>query len=105
MVDYHGAVTYLVDENRVFVDQNTHSAIVVHGTGISETQTVEELGEFFRKSSNKVSSHYGVGRDGRIAQYVLEKDGAAANCCLEPGYDPFWDRFGGDNLNLHTISI
>lgn len=105
MADYPGAIDYFVDKSRVFVSQNTHSAIVVHGTGIDAAQTVEQLGEWFRTNADQVSSHYGVGRDGRIAQYVLEKDGSAANCCLEPGYDPFWDQFGGDNLNVHTISI
>lgn len=105
MSDYPNAINYFVSSNRVFANQNSHSAIVVHGTGGVATQTVEQLGEWFRTNGDLVSSHYGVGRDGRVAQYVLESDGAAANCCVESGYDPFWDQFGGDNLNVHTISI
>lgn len=104
MVDYPGAISYLVDPSRVFIDQNSHSAIVLHGTGGTANQTVEALGDYFRTTPLMTSSHYGIGRDGRIAQYVLEKDGSAANCCLEPGYDPFWDQFPG-NKNLHTLSV
>ena len=51
------------------------------------------------------SVHYGIGRDGRLAQYVRESDGAGGNCCLDGNYDPFWNRFGGDNLNVHTLSF
>lgn len=105
MTDYPGALAYFVDSSRVFVNQNTHSAITLHGTGGNPAQTIEQLGDFFRTTPDKTSSHYGIGRDGRVAQFVWEKDGSAANCCLEPGYDPFWDQFNGDNLNIHTISI
>jgi hypothetical protein len=87
------------------VGQNSHSVIVLHGTGGVATQTVEELGDWFRSDPNETSSHFGVGRDGRIAQYVRLSDGAAANCCVESGYDPYWQLFDGDNLNHHTISI
>ena len=38
MADYPSAIDYFVDENRVFVSQNTHSAIVVHGTGIDRSE-------------------------------------------------------------------
>lgn len=38
--------------------------------------TVESLGEHFSKSSRQASSTYGVGKDGRIGQYVEEKDRA-----------------------------
>ncbi len=104
MSDYPGAISYLVDPSRVFIDQNSHSTIVLHCTAGTTSQTVEQLGDYFRTTSLMTSSHYGVGRDGRIAQYVLEKDGSAANCCLETGYDPFWNQFPG-NKNLHTLSI
>ena len=36
--------------------------------------TVESLGEQFSKSSRQASSTYGVGKDGRIGQYVPEGD-------------------------------
>jgi hypothetical protein len=103
--EYPDAIDYWVDRSHVFTNQNSHSAITLHGTGGVAHQTVEQLGEWFRTNPSLVSSHFGIGRDGRIAQYVHLSDGAGANGILEPGYDPFWDRFGGDNLNIHTISI
>jgi len=105
MADYPSAIDYFVDDSRIFKNQNDHKAIVVHGTGGSATQTVEQLGDYFRTTSLETSTHYGIGRDGRIAQYVHEADGAGGNCCLEAGHDTFWDQFNGDNLNLHTLSI
>ncbi|MBO4366256.1 MAG: N-acetylmuramoyl-L-alanine amidase, partial [Clostridia bacterium] len=36
--------------------------------------TVEELGEIFVPVARQASSNYGVGRDGRIALYVEEKN-------------------------------
>jgi N-acetyl-anhydromuramyl-L-alanine amidase AmpD len=105
MSDYPDAVEYLVDESRVFIDQNSHSAVVIHGTGGNAAQTAQQLGDFFRADPNMASSHYGIDRAGVICQFVLEKDGAAANCCIKAGHDPFWDQFNGDNLNIHTISI
>jgi hypothetical protein len=105
MADYPGAISYLVDEGRVFIDQNSHSAIVLHGTGGSATQTAQQLGDYFRTTPLMTSVHYSVDRSGVVCQYVREADGAAGNCCVESGHDVFWDQFGGDNLNLHTISI
>ncbi len=103
--EYPDAIDYFVDRSRVFVNQNSHSAVVLHGTGGSAAQTARQLGDYFRVNASQVSVHYGIDRDGVICQYVLEQDGAAGNCCLEAGHDPFWDQFGGDNLNKHTISI
>lgn len=42
--------------------------------------SVEGCGQVFQTS--KASSHYGIGPDGRIGQYVLEKD--RAWCCSHP---------------------
>ena len=36
--------------------------------------SVETLGRIFAKKSNKASSNYGIGADGRIGMYVEEKD-------------------------------
>lgn len=106
MSDYPGAIGYFVDRGRTFVNANTRKAIVIHKTASNaSSQSVEQLGNYFRTNTLVVSSHYGIGLDGRTAQYVLESDGAAANCCLEPGYDPFWDQFGGVNLNTVTLSV
>jgi len=105
MSEFPGARDRFVDESRVFVDQNTHSAIVCHGTGGSPTQTADQLGDFFETTPAMTSVHYGIDRAGNIDQYVLEKDGAGGNCCLTEGHDSFWDQFGGDNLNIHTLSF
>ncbi len=105
MSDYPDAIEYYVDRSRVFTNQNTHSAIVVHGTGGNPNQTAQQLGDYFRSNADMVSSHYGIDRNGVVAQYVQEQDGAGANCCIMPGHDTFWDQFGGDNLNKHTISV
>ena len=44
--------------------------------------------------------------EGEIVQCVLEKDGAGANCCLEAGHDPYWDKPGlPRDKNLCTISV
>lgn len=105
MAEYSTAISYLVDQSRVFIGQNSHAAIVLHGTGGSADQTAQQLGDYFRTTPLMTSVHYGVDRAGVVCQYVLESDGAAGNCCVEANHDAFWDQFGGDNLNLHTISI
>lgn len=104
MADYPGAIDYFVNESRVFPGQNDHKAIVLHGTGGAADQTVEQLGDYFRSTSLETSVHYGIGRDGRIAQYVHESDGAGGNGILDAGHDPFWDQYA-DNPNWHSLSI
>lgn len=105
MAEYPDAISYYVDRSRVFASRNSHSAIVLHGTGGNAAQTAQQLGDYFRTNSSMTCTHFGIDRNGVIAQYVSLNDGACGNCCLEPGHDPFWDQFGGDNLNIHTISI
>jgi hypothetical protein len=102
---YSEAIDYFVDSSRVFAGQNSHSAIVLHATAGPATWSAQQLGDYFRTTSAETSSHFGIDRAGVVCQYVSLADGAAANCCVEPGHDTFWDQFGGDNLNLHTISI
>ena len=36
--------------------------------------SIESLGNLFAQSSRKASSNYGIGSDGRIGQYVRERD-------------------------------
>lgn len=105
MADYPGAIDYFVDDSRVFVDQNSCETLVLHGTGGNAAQTAQQLGDWFRSDPNMASSHYGIDRSGVIAQYVREKDGAAANCCVDPGYDPFWQPFLSTYGNLNKCSI
>jgi hypothetical protein len=104
MSDFPGAIPYYVDRSRVFPNQNDHKSIVLHGTGGSASQTVEQLGDFFRTTPSMACTHYGIGRDGRIAQYCLEQDGAAGNGILEAGHDQFWNQYA-DNPNWHSLSV
>lgn len=106
-VDYARAFPLWVDpnytRNRLFYDCNPNFAIVIHKTaGFSN---VDDLGNYFAYTPLVTSSHYGVGQDGSVAQYVQESDGAAANCCLVGAYDPFWNDAPTANKNLCTISI
>lgn len=103
--EYSPAIDYFVDSSRVFQGQNSHSALVLHGTGGVATQTAQQLGDYFRTTPDETSVHFGVDRAGVVCQYVSLADGAAGNCCEETGHDTFWDQFSGDNLNIHTISI
>ena len=111
MAEYPGALDMFVDYGRVFVGANPGSciggpSIVIHKTaGFS---TIEELGQYFATTPEETSSHFGVGLDGRIAQFVHLGDGAAANCCVDAGnYDSYWNSYLGNykNLNMCTFSI
>jgi|SRR5579885_1142948 len=105
MAEFPGAIDCFVDESRVWTDQNDHAAIVLHCTASTNPdQTDIELGNYFQTNAARVSTHYGIDRTGAIAQYVLEKDGAAGNGILDPGHDPFWDQYA-DNPNWHSLSV
>jgi N-acetyl-anhydromuramyl-L-alanine amidase AmpD len=110
-VDYPQAIAMFVPSAKVFTGADPghrNPSIVIHKTaGFS---TIEQLGAFFGSlTETDASSHYGVGLDGRVAQFVSESDGAGGNCCLEAGHDTYWDQWAyGDqmtNLNLVTFSI
>lgn len=101
MIDYPGALPMFVDESRTFIDAKPGFALVLHKTG--GTPDLQSLANYFQNDSSMKSVHYGVDLDGTIGQFVLEKDGAGGNCCLEAGHDSFWPT--NINLNLITISI
>lgn len=101
MTDFQGAISMLVNEQRVFIDQNDHKWLVVHKT--AGFHTAQQVAEFFATDANEASTHYVVGQDGAIVQCVLEKDGAGGNCCLFPGHAAYLPT--GVNMNKHTISI
>ena len=105
--DYPDAIPMFVDESRVFIDANPRFAIVIHKTACNGPCTAQNVANFFANDPNEASTHYIVGQDGTVVQCVLEKDGAGGNCCVDPGYDPFWQPFvdKGMNLNLVTFSI
>ena len=104
MGEFPGSKDKLVDESRVWVDQNDQATIVIHGTGGSPTQTADQLGDFFETTPAMTSVHYGIDRQGNIDQYVLEKDGAGGNGILDAGHDPFWDQYS-NNPNWHSLSV
>lgn len=104
MSEFPGAREKFVDESRVWIDQNDHAAIVLHGTGGNPEQTADQLGDFFETTPAKTSVHYGIDRQGNIDQYVWEKDGAGGNGILDTGHDPFWDHYA-DNPNWHSLSV
>ena len=107
MSEYTRALDMFVDESRVFIDQNSHQTIVLHKTGGG--LYAQDTANWYASPENtgEVSTHYVIGVDGVIVQCVLEKDGAAGNCCLETGHDVFWDSYQARyvNLNLCSLSI
>lgn len=65
--------------------------------------TLAGTDSWFRNPRNKVSAHFGVGKDGSIHQYVREEDAAWANGRVNK---PSWPLLKpGVNPNLYTISI
>lgn len=100
-VDQPGALPMLVDESRVFIDQNNHTWVVVHKT--ASGGTAQDIATFFANDPAMASTHYVVGQDGAIVQCVLEKDGAGGNCCEKGNFASFLPI--GQNLNTWTISI
>lgn len=114
IVDYPGAVQMLITSpDWVFTDAlqsvpNSDISIVIHKTACGGACTAISVADYFGgDTASHKSSHFIVGRDGIVVQVVLLKDGAGANCCLEPGHDTYWDplmrKYG--NLNRCTISI
>lgn len=114
MVDYPGAIDRIITSpDWVFTDALTFVpapdlTIVLHKTATPGATAMDVANYFANDTTSHKSAHFIVGRDGSVIQVVLLKDGAGANCCLEPGHDIYWDRlyqkYGG-NLNRCTISI
>jgi len=101
MVDYLQAIPMFVDRQRVFIEQNDHTFVVVHKT--AGFHTAQEVAQFFATDPNEASTHFVIGQDGVVVQCVLLVDGAGGNCCLETGHAPYLPQ--GVNLNTKTISI
>lgn len=101
--EYQPAIEMFVNRDRVFQNAQPRGAIVIHKT--AGGTSASGIAEYFASTPLEVSSHFVVGLEGEVVQCVSLIDGAAANCCLETGHDSFWDRYGGVNLNLVTISI
>lgn len=104
-VDYTPAIPMFVDESRVFIDANPSFAIVIHKT--AGMHSAQDVAAMFATTPARTSVHFIVGLDGVVVQCVALKDGAGGNCCVEVGFDPLWNQFvqQGLNLNFVTISI
>src|SRR5258708_6430426 len=110
MAEYPSAQDMFVDEQRTFIDAlaglpGDQLTIVVHKTG--GTPSLQSLANYFQNDSSRASTHFGIDLDGTIGQFVLLKDGAGGNCCVETGYDQYWTPFVNQygNLNRCTISL
>lgn len=101
--EYSDAIDMFVAESRVFSGAQPRGAIVIHKT--AGGSSAQAIANYFATNDLVTSSHFVIGRDGVVVQCVSLNDGAAANCCLEYGHDPYWDQYGQVNLNLVTISI
>src|SRR3990167_4681722 len=78
-------------------DNHKPIAIVLH---IMEG-TLKGTDSWFSYSGSRVSSHYGIGQNGEIHQYVKEENQAWANVVNKPT----WKLIKPENPNLYTISI
>lgn len=82
-------------------------SIVLHKTACNGFCSATDVANYFLSSTSQKSVHFVVGKDGSVIQVVHLVDGAAGNCCLEAGHDPYWDPFLATygNLNRCTYSI
>lgn len=107
-IEYPDAIDMFVPIENTF-STVTPISIVVHCTG--GDMTIENIYNTF--IGDGASTHFGIGRDGRVAQYAHLNRGAGGNCCADKDAsgnyicDPYWipyiQKYG--NLNLCTISI
>src|SRR5260221_195742 len=95
----------LVPEQNTFIGSQPGSALVIHKT--ASGTSAEAVANFFINDPARASSHFIIGQDREIVQCAHLVNGAGANCCVETGYNPYWNtllqQFG--NLNRCTISI
>jgi N-acetyl-anhydromuramyl-L-alanine amidase AmpD len=97
----------LIPAQNMFLDAQPGSALVLHKTAGWQGASAADIANMFIHAPDGRSAHFVVGVDDQVVQCVPLQHGAGANCCVEPGHDPFWDplasQFG--NLNTCTISI
>src|SRR5260221_537970 len=95
----------LVPEQNTFIGSQPGSALVIHKT--ASGTSAEAVANFFINDPARASSHFIIGQDGEVVQCVHLVDGAGANCCVETGYNPYWNTLlqQSGNLNRCTISI
>lgn len=103
--DYPMAQEHFVPRNFMF-NTNGHIAIVIHKTGGDATpQAVYNT--FINSGNPGKSSHYAIGQDGTIWQFVPEVLGAGANGIPDGTMEAFWQPYVQQygNLNECTLSI
>lgn len=104
---------FITDPAWVFTDalqglSGNQLSIVIHKTACNGFCSATDVANFFHNDRvGHKSAHFIVGRDGSMVQVVHLKDGAGGNCCLESGYDSYWQPFENQygNLNRCTFSI
>ena len=76
-------------------------ALVIH----TMAGTLSSCDNWFQNPSAQVSSHYGIGLQGQMHQYVKLQDGSWANGILEPGNE--WTPIVGNsqNPNYQTVTV
>jgi N-acetyl-anhydromuramyl-L-alanine amidase AmpD len=77
--------------------------IIMHGTAVGGTAS--DIGRFFQTNDPPTSTHYVVGRDGKVVQCVAEGDTAFGNGIVTEGHDFWWSTSISANPNLLTLSV
>lgn len=101
--DYPTAVWIPTDHRWAGRGGHTPRWIILHGTASGGEETAEHVARFFQTNNPPTSTHYIIGRDGKIAQCVREDDTAWGNGVLSAGHDAWWQE--GANPNWLTFSI
>lgn len=103
--DYPAAEEHFVPRSFMF-NSNAKKVCVIHKTG-GDATPADVYRTFINSGNPGKSSHYAIGQDGSIWQFVPESLGAGANGVTDSTTDPFWfpymQQYG--NLNTCTISI
>src|SRR5258708_34256696 len=113
-VEYPPAIDMFIDDPAwVFTNalqglSGDQLSIIIHKTACNGFCSATDVANSFHNDTkDHKSAHFIVGRDGSVIQVVRLRHGAGGNCCVQPGYDPYWDPYLKKyaNLNKSTISI
>ncbi len=92
-------------------DGNTPTAIIVHGTASNGATNAVNIANYFAStqgSSNPVSTHYVIDKDGTVVRCNNLSDGAWGNGVLETGHDAAWDTLlypHGSYVNPNNVTV
>lgn len=103
--DYPSAQEHFVPRSFMF-NSNDPIAVIIHKTGGDRTP-LDVYNTFLNSGNPGRSSHYAIGLDGSIWQFVPESLGAGANGIPGPQIEAFWQPYLAkySNLNMCTISV